>query len=59
MPYALGEIVMVEASEYVESFCWKKEILCLHYHNVYDHQTWQSGDLLWGPSTHKAMQPFK
>ena len=32
--------------------------LYLHFHNVYGHQTWQSGNLQWGSPTFKVMWPF-
>ena len=32
--------------------------LYLHYHSAYGHQTWQTGDLPWGASTHNDILTF-
>ena len=36
----------------------KVKLLYLHHYSVYDHQTWQVGDLLWGSSIDIITWPF-
>ena len=36
----------------------KLKPLCLHFHSVFGHQTWQHGDLPWGAFTHKVTWPY-
>ena len=36
----------------------KLQILHLHYHSAYDHQTWQYGNLSCGATTRKVTQPY-
>ena len=36
----------------------KFKMLYLHYHNAYEHQIWQGGDLPWGAPTYKVIWPF-
>ena len=38
--------------------CDKCKTLCLHFHNIYGHQTWQSGNLPLEDLTHQVMWPF-
>ena len=37
---------------------WQTETSHLHHHNAYDHQTLQSGNLLWRAPTHKVTWPL-
>ena len=36
----------------------KLDPLYLYYHNAFNHQTWQEGNLLWEASHHKVIQPL-
>ena len=51
MAIKLGRMVTYRndlRSKKSEESCVKQEHLNLHYHDEYDYQTWQIGDLLWG-----------
>ena len=37
---------------------WQTKTFYLHYHNAYDHKTWQNGDSPWAASTHKVTSPY-